>query len=60
MKTDIILLADVFGKFTKMSSEEYGNNRIYCVSICSYKYQCRLKFTGNALQTLQVEDMILI
>ena len=59
MKTDIILLADVFEKFIKVSTKEYGINTLYCVSICSYTYQCELKYTGNKLQTLQDKDTIL-
>ena len=59
MKTDIILLADVFEKFIKVSTKQYGTNTLDCVSICSYTYQCGLKCTGSNLQTLQDKDMIL-
>ena len=39
MKTDIILLADVFEKFIKVSNEDYGSIPFYCVSTCSYSLQ---------------------
>ena len=41
MKTDIILLADVFEKFIKVSNKDYGNIPLYCVSTCSYSLQCQ-------------------
>ena len=53
MKTDNILLVDVFEKFIKVCCKEDGINRLYCVSIFSYTYQCGLKSTGKNLQTLQ-------
>ena len=43
MKTDIILLTDVFEKFIKVSTKDYGINPLYCVSLCSYTLQCCLK-----------------
>ena len=38
MKTDIILLADVFEKFVKVSTKESGINPLYCVPICRCTY----------------------
>ena len=32
-KTDVILLADVFEKFVKVSTKEYKINPFYCVSL---------------------------
>ena len=60
MKTEIILLVDVFEKFIKVSTKEYEINPLHCVSICSYTYQCGLKFIDIKLQTLQDKDMILL
>ena len=51
-KSDVILLADVIEKFVKVSSEEHGNNSLYCVSLSGYNYQCALKYTDIKLQTL--------
>ena len=60
LKSDLILLADVFEKFIKISVEEYVINPLYCVSLPGYTWQCGLKYTGINLQTLQDEDMILL
>ena len=35
-KSDVILLADVFEKFVKVSTEEYKINPLYCVSLPGY------------------------
>ena len=36
LKSHVILLADVFEKFIKISFEEYGINPLYCVSLPGY------------------------
>ena len=59
-KSDVILLADVFEKFVKVSDKEYGINLLYCVSLPDYTYQCALKYTNIKLQTLQDKDLILL
>ena len=59
-KSDVILLADVFEKFVKVSTEEYKINPLYCVSLPSYTYQCALKYTNIKLQTFQGKDLILL
>ena len=59
-KTDVILLADVFEKFVKVSTKEYKINPLYCVSLPGYTYQCALKYTNIKLQTLQDKDLILL
>ena len=58
-KSDVTLLADVFEKFVKVSTEEYGINPLFCVSLPGYTYQCALKYTEIKLQTLQDKDLIL-
>ena len=60
MKSDVILLADVFEKFIKISVEEYGINPLYCMSLPGYTWQCGMKYTNINLQTLQDKDMILL
>ena len=60
LKSDVILLADVFEKFIKISVEEFGINPLYCVSLPGYTWQCGMKYTGINLQTLQDKDMILL
>ena len=59
-KSDVILLADVFEKFVKVSTEEYRINPLYCVSLPGYTYQCDLKYTDIKLQTLQDKGLILL
>ena len=60
MKSDVLLLACLFEKFTKVSVNEFGINPLYCVSLPGYTWQCGLKNTGINLQTLQDKDMILL
>ena len=59
LKSDVILLVDVFEKFIKISIEEYGFNPLYCVSLPGYIWQCGMKYTNIKLQTLQDRDLIL-
>ena len=59
-KSYVNLLADIFEKFVKVSTEEYKINHLYCVSLPSYTYQCALKYTDIKLQTLQDKDLILL
>ena len=59
-KSDVILLADVFEKFVKVSTEEYKTNPPYCVSLPGYTYQFALKYTNIKLQTLQDKNLILL
>ena len=60
LKSDVILLADVFEKFIKISVEEFGINPLYCVSLPGYTWQCGMKYTDINLQTLQDKDMNLL
>ena len=59
-KSDVILLADVFEKFVKASTEEFEINPSYFVILPGYTYQCALKYTDIKLQTLQDKDLILL
>ena len=59
-KSDVILLADVIKKFVKVSTEEYGINPLYSVSLPGYTYQCALKYSDIKLQILQDKDLILL
>ena len=59
-KSDVNLLADVFEKFVKASTEEYKINPLYCVSLPGYTYHCALKYNNIKLQTLQDKDLILL
>ena len=33
LKSDVFLLADIFEKFVKVSTEEYGTHPLYCISL---------------------------
>ena len=60
MKSDVILLADVFEKFIKVSYDQFKINPLYCVSLPGFTWMCGLKFTNIRLETLQDKDMILL
>ena len=47
-------------KFIKISIKRFGFNPVFCVSLPRYTRQRGLKSSGINLQTLQVEDMILL
>ena len=40
LKTDVILLADVFEKLIKVSIKEFGINPLYSVRLPGYTWQC--------------------
>ena len=60
LKSDVILLTDVFEKLVKVSTNEYGINPLYCISLHGYTCRCLLKYIGFKSQTLQDEDSIFI
>ena len=60
LESDLILLADVFEKILEVSTKEYGDNPLYCVSLPGDTYQCALKHTDFRLQTLRGKDLILL
>ena len=59
-KSDVILLADVFEKFVKVSTKELGISPPYCISLPGYTYQCALKYTDIRLQISQDKVLILL
>ena len=58
LKTDVILLADVFEKFIKVSLNEFKFNPLYCLNLPGYTWECSLKYTGIIRQTFKDKDMI--
>ena len=60
LKSDVVLLADVFENFVKVSTEEYGIYPLYCISLPGYTYQIALKYTDIKLETLPDKDLILL
>ena len=43
LKSDVILLADVFEKFIKVSFEQFKINPLYCVSLPGFTWECGLE-----------------
>ena len=60
LKSDVILLADIFEKFIKVSYEEFKINPLYCVHYQVILGKRGLKYTNIRLQTLQEKDLILL
>ena len=58
LKSDVILLADVFEKFRKVSIEEFDFNLLY--SLPTYTWQCGMKYTDIKFKTFQDIHMILL
>ena len=59
MTNDVILFADVFEKFGKVSTKDFRMNPLDCVRLTLSTYQCALEYTDNILQILQHKDLIL-
>ena len=59
LKSDVLLIACVFEKCRKLSTNEFGINPLYCVSLPGYTWQYGLKNTGINLQTLQHKNLLL-
>ena len=60
MKSNVILSADAFEKYIKVSNKDYGNNPLYCVSLRGHTYQFASKYRDIKLQTHQDKDLILL
>ena len=58
--TDILLLADVFQNFRKMSLETYGLDPIHYYSLPCLSWDVMLKYTGVELELITNPDMHLI
>ena len=59
LKSDVVLLADVLEKFNKISTEGYGINLLYCISLPGFTWQCGMKYTDIKIRTLQDKNLIL-
>ena len=53
LKSDVIFLTCVLGKFIKVSNKEVGINLFYSVSLQGFTYQHGLECTRKNLRTLQ-------
>ena len=56
-KADVILLADIFEKFIKVSISEFGINPLYHVSIPGTTWSNRLKYTKIELELIKNVDL---
>ena len=57
LKTDILILADVFEKFRKMCLSEYRLDPLNYVSLPSFAWDCMLLKTGVELDLLHEQEM---
>ena len=60
LKSDVILLADVFKNLIKVSIKVFDINPLYYVGVPRYTSLCGLKHTNTKLQTLQEKAKILL
>ena len=60
LKTDITLLADVFEKFIRVSTEEYEIILLYFVSLSGYTWQCGMNKTDKKLPSIQDKGSFLL
>jgi hypothetical protein len=49
LKTDVLLLADVFEAFRRMCHQEFKIDPAHCLSSANLTWQCMLKFTGVSI-----------
>ena len=56
-KADVILLADIFEKFIKLSISEFGINRLYHISLPGTTWSNGLKYTKIELELIKNVDL---
>ncbi|XP_072388760.1 uncharacterized protein [Diabrotica undecimpunctata] len=59
LKTDILLLADVFEQLRKKCFSTYGLDPAWYYTMPGYTWDCMLKYTGCRLELLKDPDMVL-
>lgn len=57
LKTDVLLLADVFENFRKVSQEKYQLDPVYYYTLPGYSWDAMLKFTGKRIELFTDIDM---
>jgi len=60
LKTDVMLLADVFETFRDMSMTNYGLDPCWCYTLPGLSWQAMLKITKVELELLSDPDMLLM
>ena len=58
LKTDVLLLADVFGKFINTCLDYYGLDRCHYFSSLALSWDAMLKMTGVKLDLISDIDML--
>ena len=57
LKSDVLLLADVFSEFREECYLSYGLDPAHYVSLPGYSWECALKYSGVELQLIKDVDM---
>ena len=57
LRSDVILLADVFESFRKMCMEEHAIDPAHCLSAPNLSWHCMLKYTGVNLELITDPEM---
>lgn len=60
LKTDVLLLAQIFNDFRNRSLKEFGLDPSKYVSLASFSWDCMLKRTKRKIELLTDEDMLLM
>jgi hypothetical protein len=59
LKTDIMLLTDVFENFRQVMHKTYGLDPAWYYTLPGYSWDCMLKYTGCKLDIIKDVDMLL-
>lgn len=59
LKTDVLLLADIFENYRKLSMEKYGLDPAHYFTTPGYSWDAMLKFTNVRIELLTDIDQIL-
>ena len=57
LKTDVILLADVFEKFRKTTKENFGLDPVWCYTLRGYGWEASLKTHREELELIHDPEM---
>ncbi len=59
LKTDVLLLADVFETFRGVAREKYGLDPLHYITLASYTWDAMLKFTNVKLELFTEPEQLL-
>ena len=60
LKSDVMILGDIFERFRKVNIEHYGIDPCYCYSSPGLTWQCGLKYTNIELHLIKDIDVLLL